>query len=310
MTRKIYQKEREEQIHRLCKGTQYSFISWHGEYKNGRSKFFCKCEFHGEWLVCSEKFVNSGTRCRVCSAEKNRKKLTVSVVIREKQINQRCQETSLKFLGWTTQYENNESVITLECAKHGIFNIRFSKFALTKQGCSSCGRERQIKSAICDAKVRMAAIENACGIRGYTFVKWVKSTGKCSDKLIISCPEHGRWSVSISHFLNHKTGCPTCGVGGYKSNKEGFLYLLVSECGGYVKIGITNDISRRMKELRYNTPFSFEILKVKNFKSGEDAKKWEMLFHSNFENASMRNFDGATEWVKWNNEIPLWFDFI
>lgn len=310
MTRKVSQDEREKQIHDLCKGTHYSFIGWDGEYKNGRSKFFCKCNLHGAWSTSSEKFVNSGTRCWDCSVQRNKTKFTVPIDQREIQINERCKETSTRFLGWVGNYNNNESLIKLECPSHGVFNIRFTKFVLSGQGCASCGRERQIKSAICDTQIRIESIEKTCENRGYTFVEWVKPTGRCTDKLLIKCPQHGNWLVSISHFLNHKTGCPTCGVGGFKSNKAGFLYLLTSECSGYMKIGISNDVSRRFRELKYNTPFDFKIIRVKSFESGEDAKGWEILFHSIFENANMKNFDGATEWLKWNGEIPLWFDFI
>lgn len=310
MVRSITQSTREKQIKALCEGTLYSFVRWEGQYKSGKSKFVCSCSLHGQWVVSSETFVNAGTRCATCSVERSKKEYTTPVHIRESQILERCKETGYKFLSWETFYENNESFMKMYCSLHGDFVIKFSKYVSSKQGCKKCGRQRQIKSATTPQEVRMKAITETCQQKGYEFIEWVNFTGKCQDKLRIECKNHGEWLVSVSHFLNHKNGCPSCCNGGFKSNKAGCLYLLVSECSGYLKVGITNTLARRIRELQFNTPFHFKVLEVKNFEKGEDAKKWEQVFHSHFKSAQMSSFDGATEWLKWDSEITRWFHFI
>jgi hypothetical protein len=153
-------------------------------------------------------------------------------------------------------------------------------------------------------------VNNLTALQASNFEGWVTEYESCESKMTISCSQHGRWVVDVSHFLNHETGCPTCGIGGFKSNSPGYLYLLVSDCGGYLKVGVSNNIQRRFRELKYSTPFGFNAIRIKYFAIGQNAIQWEKIFHSTFKSANMIDFDGATEWLKWDSEIPLWFDFI
>lgn len=310
MAARIPQHVREEQIKSLCEGTIYSFVGWEGEYKNKYSKFICSCSKHGQWPVTVDSFTNNDTRCSQCGIDANGLRYAVPKEKREKQIRERCEVTSYIFNGWVDVYKNNESKICLTCPSHGDFIISFSKFALMNQGCRQCGRERQVKSAQIDESIREKQIENRCFMDGYIFKGWVNSNRKSNAKVRIECIHHGEWLVSVSHFLNHRTGCPSCNVPGFKSNQPGFLYLLASEGGQHLKVGITNNKERRIKELRRDTPFDFHLLRIKYFKNGRHAADWEKSFHDSFTSSGLKNFDGATEWLKWNPEIPQWFDLI
>lgn len=310
MTARIPQEVREQQIAELCEGTIYSFVGWVGKYIGKKSRFSMKCEKHGIWVTNSASFVHSRGRCAQCGIEKNAAKYVVPTHVRERQILDKCETTGDIFLGWESSHKNNESNIHLKCQNHGDFIIKFSKYVLGGQGCSICGRERQKKAATIDKEKRLFQINKRCLEIGYTFEGWVTEYESCESKMTISCSQHGRWVVDVSHFLNHETGCPTCGVGGFKGNSPGYLYLLASDCGGYLKVGVSNNIQRRLRELKYNTPFGFNAVRIKCFAIGQNAIQWEKIFHSTFKNANMVDFDGATEWLKWDNEIPLWFDFI
>lgn len=75
-----------------------------------------------------------------------------------------------------------------------------------------------------------------------------------------------------------------------------------SECGAYIKIGITGSKVRRMRKLREVTPFKFT--QVFSYKCrGEDARKIEKRLHQSFERAGFKGFCGATEWLKFDPAI-------
>jgi len=124
------------------------------------------------------------------------------------------------------------------------------------------------------------------------------------NKVKIICNTHGEFEQNASSHLSG-SGCPSCSVSGFDMEKQGTLYILRSNCGMYFKAGISNNSKRRIVELRRRTPFEFEpIAKINN--SGDVVFKLEKAFHSNFESAQMKGFDGCTEWFKWEPNVNDW----
>lgn len=118
-------------------------------------------------------------------------------------------------------------------------------------------------------------------------------------KVAIKCRIHGIFFMSPSNHLAGK-GCRGCAQYGFNSEKEGFVYFLMSEKG--IKVGITNNLSKRITRLANRTPFDFHI--IANVKTtGIEAICKEKYYHRKYESAHLTGFDGATEWLRYSPEL-------
>lgn len=80
------------------------------------------------------------------------------------------------------------------------------------------------------------------------------------------------------------------------------MYVLRSECGTFVKVGISNSSERRIAKLRKSTPFDFCVIE-KLCSDGEEARCRERYFKKTHRSAMFRGFDGATEWLMWSEDF-------
>lgn len=135
------------------------------------------------------------------------------------------------------------------------------------------------------------------------FISWDGAYKNYNSRAIVKCKIDGyEWSSSIECLINSARGCPKCANRGYNPSITGFLYALRSECGQYVKVGISNKPSRRHSELARATPFKFNI--VEQFEGGgAKIASLEKHFHENYESAGFSGFDGATEWLVCSDEL-------
>ena len=118
------------------------------------------------------------------------------------------------------------------------------------------------------------------------------------------CEDHSiEFDISANHVVCHGQRCPLCNLGGFNMAAAGFLYAIKSDCGRYVKVGITNSPKDRFSQLKRSTPFSFNIEHVVMFDVGRDARRKENKIHDKFKSAGFTGFDGATEWLEFDEEI-------
>lgn len=100
-----------------------------------------------------------------------------------------------------------------------------------------------------------------------------------SAKFITFCPKElpsrnlitRKRSTGTRQDLSHNDA-GTAGIGNQRLKKKGKnkVYLL-NMGGGFFKIGITNNISRRIKELTTGCPFKIKILNIWNYTALSDA---------------------------------------
>ena len=130
-----------------------------------------------------------------------------------------------------------------------------------------------------------------------------------NDIVTICCPTHGDFEQLVSNHLSGK-GCTGCATNGYRRDKRGTLYGLLSQDGAYFKVGITNNLDQRMTSLRSGTPFGWSLVKVVDSDDGEIIRKLETMIQSEFTSANLAGFDGATEWLLYDCRIETWFDIL
>lgn len=119
-------------------------------------------------------------------------------------------------------------------------------------------------------------------------------------KSTFKCQHNHEWKARPNGILRG-TGCPTCSVTGYKTNIEGWFYILKFK--KYIKYGITNLPKRRYTEHKRNG--KFEILLEENFQDGniplEIEKNIKKYFNQKYSNKGFVSFDlcpdGYTETI-------------
>ena len=118
-------------------------------------------------------------------------------------------------------------------------------------------------------------------------------------KVTITCPKHGDFEQNGIHHLAG-AGCPKCAVKGFNPGKPAFVYFLLdTETHSRVKIGVSNVPDKRLAILKRETPFTLERIEL--FETiPEITLQIESFCHSQLDSANLTDFDGATEWFKFD----------
>lgn len=164
-----------------------------------------------------------------------------------------------------------------------------------QSGCPHCSGKRRWTS---DER-----IEQINSLENIEFISWDGEYKNCYSRVNVKCTvDKHVWIATVDSLVNSVTGCPKCAKYGYDPSKKGYLYALRSECGRYVKVGISNKLSRRRTELARATPFKFNI--VEQIRGdGSKIAELEKYFHSKYERAGFTGFSGCTEWLVCTPEL-------
>ncbi len=273
-----------------------SSIAHHGKYDYSSSSYVNKytpvqiiCPIHGLFSQSAHTHYNGGG-CSKCGQNKSSesRRLSADVFIK------RAVKTHLGKYSYTkSKYVSAHSKVEITCPTHGPF-MQSPVAHVRGNGCPECQR---VTTDVFISKSKLVHGERY----GYD-----NSTYKGTHcKITINCHVHGEFNISPNEHYRG-SGCKYCNNYGYDDMKPGQLYSLRSTCLSMVKIGITNDIHRRFKELRRCTPFNFDVTDVLHFQDGRHAMVLENEFHVFFEKADTDKFEGHTEWLKYSPQIKDW----
>lgn len=195
-------------------------------------------------------------------------------------------------------YKSAHEKVLIYCPKHGVFEQKTNKH-LSGKGCHSCGKEVAANASrmTCDVFIKRAKETHSEKYK-YLDIIYVNKRIKVS----IICEKHGIFSQSPADHIGG-SGCPRCAKHGFDRTRAGFLYVLRSECGRYMKIGITNNPDQRHAQLSRTTPFSFSCIEMVEGDGSYIAEiEKELLSHYQPVDFS-ETFDGSTEWRLWDKTI-------
>ena len=267
-------------------GDKYDYSK--SSYINSKKRLIITCPSHGEFEQRPNDHLN-GCGCSKCmhlSFHCERVGTLDDFLIKSSNIH-----------GCKYKYENsiytglhNKLIIT--CITHGDFAQTPAAHIYQRQGCSSCGGTKRFDA---DSFIRKAHEIHGFDIYDYSNLTYNNS----KSKVCIKCRSHGWFSVTPNNHLRGR-GCPSCAKTGFDKLGDGFVYFLIGN--GAIKVGITNNVRRRVQELKSRTKFDFEIIKYIKM-SGVDAVAMEKRYHRKYESAGMRGFDGCTEWLKYSKEL-------
>lgn len=279
----------EERIEQINKLEGIEFVCWENGYKNARSMANVRCMNDGfSWRASINVLVHSGCGCPQCSGLRR--------WTEDERIEQINSIENIEFLSWEKVYKGSKSKVNVRCANDGFtWSATVSDLVNRGSGCAQCAGKR-----IWTAEDRIDQINK---IENIEFVCWDDSYRNSNSKANVRCMIHNIvWSCGVHSLVNVGSGCPKCAKYGFNKVIGGFLYALRSECGSYVKIGISNKPSQRHRQLEIATPFKFNIVEQLEG-DGTKIAELEKYFHNKYESAGFKSFDGATEWLVCTPEL-------
>ena len=260
-------------------------------YQSATDKVIIHCPEHGMFEQSPNNHINSGTGCPSCGTYTSIKSRTKN---QSDFINQAKSVHGNKYDYSKVEYVNTNSDVKIICSEHGLFEQRPSHH-LNGVGCPSCSGNKKHNNT--------SFIKEALTVHGdrydYSMVDYTHSHQKVS----IRCIEHGVFEQTPNNHLHQKSGCPCCMSCGFDRTRVGFLYILRSDCGRYMKVGITNTPERRHAELTRYTPFSFKRIELIEG-PGKQIANLEKELLAEYQPAEFtETFDGYSEWRLWDDSI-------
>lgn len=287
MAKKLSKEQWEQRIRDAGAG-RYEFVRWAVDGLFGsHEKAVVRCSNDGtEWQAKSNNLSN-GQGCPNCRYHNVSFSLRNPEELIIKKINTK---EVISFIDWVDGYRNAHSKAIFECRIDGFRWIAPAHSIISHgNGCPHCSGKRRWTEE--------ERVEQINSIENIEFVSWADSYKNNRSKANVRCKVDGfEWCASVQHLVNNHSGCPSCSPGGYNPSKTGYLYALRSECGMYVKVGISNDPKRRHKELERSTPFKFSLVEQISG-DGDKIRDLEKRFHQIYKSAGFVEFQGCTEWL-------------
>ena len=251
------------------------------------------CNVHGKFEITPANHLKSKTGCTKCGLE-------LAIEARRSNNEVFLKKAILKhngkYLYPKLGYKSKHSVIQVYCKIHDhTFGVP-AHHHLSGQGCPLCSKEDRTYSL--EQIVAMAQKHHG-NYYDYSETKLIR----VKEFFMVSCPHHGAFPCTPFDHARGRGHCPECHhLRGFDSSKQGTVYWLRAVNGplDVVKIGISNQPTTRIKQLRRGTPFDFEPVALLNFDKGRDALNLETALHRILRdyNARLEDFDGCTEWFK------------
>ena len=178
-------------------------------YKNSYTKVIIICKNHGEFEQIPKTHWK-GSICLLCSREeskgKTKTKLNTDVFIEKANITH-----DHKYDYSKTEYVNYETKVLIRCIEHGDFRISPDAHLNSKQGCKTCGIEKQKKSLY---KISFEEFVRKSNLKyGNKFSYRLKSEEfnlSDEDCLIVICETHGEIQTTPRKHLYDNFVCEKC----------------------------------------------------------------------------------------------------
>jgi len=285
------------------------YVSGYSEpFRGAYTKLAVSCEKHGDInTLALNNLINSGHGCRLCYEARVSSRAISNEKLTRKYAR-RCGYPAGTTIERSTRLTNGRRKHAIircpDCASDefaqaglcdGVFEIEAASLSAGVTGCR-CGKTRPVRE-----EIRSYQVQGLLSESGHKFLGWRDSYTNKNTKVVAECPDHGIYHPTITSLLRGSR-CPACSAGGYSVNKPGHCYLLKSECGSLLKIGISNDPTQRVKDLVRFTPFAFELVMVKPM-AGPKAPVVETMIKRRFASAQLSGFNGASEWLIMDDAI-------
>lgn len=190
------------------------------------------------------------------------------------------------------EYSRAITKVKIICPNHGIFeqtpNAHLSGF-----GCSKCRDEYLSEKFISNKE---SFIKKCIKVHGFKYDYSLVDYKGAHVKVDIICKRHGVFSQKAANHSNNKRGCPICGIqsrtNSIRKNPTGWsitnwgltakkskefdsfkVYILKcwNENEVFYKVGRTFKVVEKRFSRKRDMPYSYNVIKVFNFKSAKEA---------------------------------------
>ena len=295
-------------VKRAAVARGYRFYGWHGDYEGHKTKMQLFCPQHGRITMRMINFIRAGQGCRKCYDKTVSSRAYTNKEIADKYFaicgyaeGSRIRRMKKK------DSKGKRSFFEVYCPKcasdeysaaglcNGVFETSLIALCAGNKACR-CGATKRKPE-----KIARYQCESLLEDSGIEFLGWKEVYDNSRSKVVAKCPEHGLFYPTPQTILNGSR-CPACSSGGYSVNKDGFVYLLKSKCGMFLKAGISNNFNNRLYDLVRCTPFYFEVIGVKEIQ-GPAAPVLERRLLEMSDRAGLNGFNGCTEWIKFKQSV-------
>lgn len=181
------------------------------------------------------------------------------------------------------EYLNAATKVEIVCKEHGSF-FQTPNNHLTGQGCPKCYGN--------NTKTIEEYTQDFTQVHGNTYeYSKVEYTGALT-KVEIICKIHGSFFQTPDNHSKGK-GCPKC-----QNHNQNTLYVLKCLNTGLIKIGITNNIKRRIYDIGGNLEHIYHIVT-------ENPRQLETRLHKQYKDYNAFNYtvnNGGTEFFQLTDE--------
>lgn len=200
-------------------------------YINVFTKVTIICPDHGEFKQKPSSHT-SGYGCAECGGVRRK--------TQEEFIKQAETKHNNKYNYDNVEYKNVDTKITIVCPDHGEFT-QTPYCHLQGQGCPLCARQYKASKL---RKTMEQFIKQAQEMHGdkydYSLVNYVN----CNTKVIIICPNHGKFEQKPVNHINRSQGCIKC----LSCRKCGLWRIWQNKLCSYCKPRIENKMYKKTKE--------------------------------------------------------------
>lgn len=165
------------------------------------------------------------------------------------------------------EYTHSKDKIVIICKEHGEF-LQTPNNHLKGVGCQACQGNRLKDTDECVKDF----LKNHGGLYDYSKVCYINNY----TEVQIICKQHGEFYQTPHNHLKGQ-GCPKC-----QSHNQNTLYILRCKDTGLVKIGITNNLKKRMSSIGGNLEYIFSI-------TVDNPRQLEKQLHSQYQQYSVPN---------------------
>lgn len=224
-TKKLSEKEIIENIKKICKEKDYTFIGFNGAYDGISTKLILKCNKCGEvWNTTTYNNFKKKNRKSHSCGRKNPS--SMPSILNEKKaidfLNEILKNSSLKFVSFDENgyIGRNKSHVLLKCEKCNKTNVYSYRGLFDgKISCKNC----EFNGKFSNEKA-IDIVKKRCEELNYTFIGFDTDDGNYKGKntyLILKCNECGiEWKTTTFSSLRHNDiKCPGC-VNSWKMEKE------------------------------------------------------------------------------------------
>jgi len=231
-------------------------------YNTQHDRIYVTCKKHNYRIHVTAQSVSDG--CMVCPECLSEYKSSLLLSNKDKflaKFNDKFPDNTFDFTN--SVYSKSSEHMEVICEKGHTFSIKPNNL-MSGYGCSKCHHER---IGYIFSKTKGQYIEQFINFHGdrYDYSK-VTDFKNCKEKVIVICKQHGEFLISPDNHSRGK-GCPLCGKKGYQPQSSGYFYIL-KVTDSVVKFGITNNIDRRLTELKKKSVFDLEIIHLFYFEDG------------------------------------------